>query len=236
MRVLLSAKPAIYVLTAAILSAAISFLASWYLIGPYNRSNRAETIEHSSQVGECINRTLQVIKPQTISASLFERVWRLCGNEAFNALYLEDFRIRKEKFVRQYLDERVTLWMVVAITLSGVLLAAVQLVMSFRLALRGRAAFGQDNELALESGKISLRSSITGAVILALSFAFFMVYVIWIYSIREVTVARPDNLQEVSVDNERSMPLSRGRSVENAPTPVPKTTNDSTPGGTANPP
>jgi len=61
--------------------------------------------------------------------------------------------------------------------------------------MKGRTEFGKDSEVALESGRLSLKSSITGAVILALSFAFFMVYVIWIYSIHEMPFTKPDNLQ-----------------------------------------
>jgi hypothetical protein len=179
---------------------------------------------HDERITICINKTLEAVKPEKINFGVFERVWRLCGNEVFNALYLEDFAIRREKFLRQYLDERVTLWMVVTITISGVLLAAIQLFMSFKLAMTGKAEFGKDNELALESGRLSLKSSITGAVILALSFAFFMVYVIWIYSIREVPVGRPDNLQTPttvdSVDNtqtERLPPPARPERTTHPP-------------------
>src|SRR5258706_9256561 len=154
-----------------------------------------EITDHDARMKACISSTLEIAKPAKMNVGVYERLLRLCGNEIFNALYLDDFRVRNEKFVRQYLDERVTLWMVVIITISGVVLAAIQLFMSFRLAIKGRAEFGKDNEVALESGKLSLKSSITGAVILALSFAFFMVYVIWIYTIHEVPVGRPDNLQ-----------------------------------------
>jgi hypothetical protein len=66
--------------------------------------------------------------------------------------------------------------------------------MSFKLALAG-GEFAKDSELALENSKLSLKSSITGAIILALSLAFFMIYVIYIYTIREVAVETPGNLQ-----------------------------------------
>jgi hypothetical protein len=153
---------------------------------------------HEKRMSACVDRTFDKLKPAKLNVGLFERVWRLCGNERFNALYLEDFLIRREKFLRQYLDERVTLWLVVSITISGIVLAAIQLFMSFRLALAGNGELAKDSEFALENTKLSIKSSITGAVILALSLAFFMVYVIWIYTIREVPVEKPGNLQTPS--------------------------------------
>jgi hypothetical protein len=154
--------------------------------------------DHTKAISACIDRTFDKIKPAKTTAGLYERLWRLCSNEIFNDLFLEDFLIRREKFLRQNLDERVTLWLVVSITISGILLAAVQLFMSFKLASRGVGEFAKDSEFALENTKLSIRSSITGAVILTLSLAFFMVYVIWIYTVREVPIEKPSNLQTPS--------------------------------------
>lgn len=159
------------------------------------RADVASASDHDVRMNACIARTLEITKPTNVNVDAYERVWRLCGNEMFNSVYLADFLIRREKFTQQALDERVNLWLVVTITISGVVLAGIQLFMSFKLAMKGRTEFGKDSEVALESGRLSLKSSITGAVILALSFAFFMVYVIWIYSIHEMPFAKPDNLQ-----------------------------------------
>jgi hypothetical protein len=164
-----------------------------------------------------------------MNVGVYERIWRICGNQLFNSLYLTDFSIRKQKFLHQELDERVNLWLVVTITLSGVVLAGVQLFLSYRLATQGIGEFAKDSELAIQSRRISLRSSITGAIILCLSFAFFMVYVLWIYSIREVPVGRPENLQapsELSSETEvhreeRSPPTSnRERPDQNGETKI----------------
>jgi hypothetical protein len=154
--------------------------------------------DHAKAISACIDRTFERVNPPKVTAGLYERLWRLCSNEIFNDLFLEDFLIRREKFLRQYLDERVTLWLVVSITISGILLAAVQLFMSFKLASRGVGEFAKDSEFAIENTKLSIRSSITGAVILTLSLAFFMVYVIWIYTVREVPIEKPSNLQTPS--------------------------------------
>src|SRR5215831_4375595 len=141
------------------------------LFNIFHRPNNQEfnPSDHQTAMLACLEKVIQKIAPNKISAGLYERFWRLCGNQIFNGLYLDDFKIRREKFLRQELDERVNLWLVVSITISGVVLAAVQLFLSYRLAVKGYAEFAKDSELSVEAGKISLRSSITGTVILAIS-------------------------------------------------------------------
>jgi hypothetical protein len=147
------------------------------------------------ELNRCIAKTIEFVKPGAIDFDLYERAWKLCGNQIYNGVYFADFNIRREKFARQELDERVNLWMVVCITISGVLLAGVQLFMSYRLAILGRAEFAKDTSLLAEQGKISLQSSVTGVIILVVSLAFFFVYVKWIYAIQEFQIQRPDNLR-----------------------------------------
>jgi hypothetical protein len=150
---------------------------------------------HPEIMYDCIQHVLTTTAPNNIKIGSYQTIWRLCGNQIYNNLMLDDFIIRREKFSRQELDERVNLWLVVAITISGVLMSALQLFMSYRLAQNGRTVFAKDSELAIEAGKVSLKSSITGLLILTISLAFFMIYVIYIYSIREVSISRPENLQ-----------------------------------------
>jgi hypothetical protein len=151
------------------------------------------------------------MKPSNVNFDLYERMWRLCGNQQYNELYLADFSIRREKFIQQELDERVNLWMVVTITISGVILAGIQLFMSYRLANAGRAEFAKDSTLAAEQGKISLRSSITGVVILIVSLAFFVVYVKWIYTINELRLEQPVSLQSPQLNLLPQGTLNTGR-------------------------
>ncbi len=174
--------------------------------------------DHDAKMTACVNQVVEATKPPKMNVGVYERIWRICGNQLFNGLYLTDFSIRKEKFLRQELDERVNLWMVVTITLSGVVLAGIQLLLSYRLATQGIGDFAKDSELSIQNRRISLRSSVTGAIILGLSFAFFMVYVLWIYSIREVPVGRPENLQapsevssETEVNREEKSPPTSNR-------------------------
>jgi len=119
---------------------------------------------------------------------------------------LHDFKIRREKFIRQELDERVTLWMVVAITMSGVVMSGLQLLLSYRLALSGRDEFDKDIEISIQKDRIALKSSVVGLVILVISLAFFVVYVKWIYTITEVSADAPAS-RNVQVSG-RQLPMN----------------------------
>ena len=90
------------------------------------------------------------------------------------------------------------MWMVVSITISGVLLSGLQLLVSYQLAVAGRGQFGESGELSLEKDRVSLKSSITGLFILIVSFAFFAVFVFEIYKIREVNVDPTESQQSLA--------------------------------------
>ena len=68
----------------------------------------------------------------------YTAVWNLCNKQIYQTLNNDDFLIRREKFRLQQFDERINLWLVVTITLSGVALAASQLRMSYKIALSGK--------------------------------------------------------------------------------------------------
>ena len=94
--------------------------------------------------------------------------------------------------------------MVVAITVSGVVMSGLQLFMSYPLALSGHAAFDKDMEISIQKDRIALRSSMVGLAILVISLAFFVVYVKWIYTMTEVPVEAPQTTQAAG----RQLPLS----------------------------
>lgn len=109
----------------------------------------------------------------------------LCTDEVSKHLELNDFQIRRLKFFGQYYAERVTLWMVVFVTVAGVALSAVQLLTSFKIATRATDAGGQ-HEITIETGKIVIKSSAIGLMVLFTSLAFFLVFVINVYKIEEI--------------------------------------------------
>ena len=164
-------------------------------IGATMRS--AETVDSyaalDERLGRCMDRAIAATGGQTDLAKYAE-VWRLCQNQLYDQLLLNDFAIRRHKFQENGFDERVNLWLVVAITLSGVVLSAIQLAMSYSLAKIAKSELAGGNELAIEQGKLSLKSSVTGLLMMALSLAFFVVYVKWIYQNYDIATQKPDNL------------------------------------------
>lgn len=118
-----------------------------------------------------------------IEVALYYAVWQLCVSQLYSLNSLPDYDVRLEKFVRQGLDERIILWTVVTITLAGVCLAGRYLWISYKLVVAGfNMDPTTDSSLAIEHNKISVTSSTTGLLILAVSLAFFSVYVVWVYS------------------------------------------------------
>lgn len=81
--------------------------------------------------------------------------------------------------------ERIVLWMVVIITLSGVLIAGLQVLASYKLAVASKGQF-ESSELSIARDKLSIKSSIAGLFILIISFAFFYVFVFEIYKIHPI--------------------------------------------------
>jgi hypothetical protein len=144
---------------------------------------------------QCIDKTISRLGLRQIEFGLYQQIWSLCGNEEYNKFYLLDFKIRRRKILDQGFDERVTLAMVVAITISGVLMSGLQLFMAYRIALKHRGQLVSDTELTIQTDRVALKSSMVGLAILVISLAFFVVYVKWIYTITEVPVDNPKNIR-----------------------------------------
>ncbi|MCA8882297.1 MAG: hypothetical protein KDA50_00860 [Rhodobacteraceae bacterium] len=98
---------------------------------------------------------------------------------------LNDFLIRRVNFQYQHLANQVILWVVVVLTLSGVVLAGFQIVAATRLG-QDAPADAPSSELLVERDRIFMRSSVTGLFILVVSFAFFFTYILNVYKITEL--------------------------------------------------
>lgn len=137
---------------------------------------------------ECIRDTLGTTRPETIDLGLLQAAGELCYRQINAQGLLDDARIRQLKFSYQHDADRALLWMVVAITLSGVCLAGLQLGASYKLALlRGEGDLAVEGALSVERDRIALKSTVTGLFILLISFAFFFIYVRYVYKIDEVS-------------------------------------------------
>ena len=142
----------------------------------------------ATKLDKCRQAALSFIKPEKIDIGLLAQVSNHCQAQVRGADVLEDFNIRRSKYLQQETEGTVLLSMVVALTVSGVVLAALQLYAAFRLAQAGRGKFDAPNEITLEQSKVSLKSSVTGLLILVVSFAFFIVYVVWVFTIKETKI------------------------------------------------
>ena len=149
------------------------------------------TLSEPQQISFCQKETLALVKPEKVDLSVMSGLLNYCYSHMIGQGALEEIGIRRNKFIKQNHEDGILLWMVVSLTLSGVILAGLQLLASYKLALIGRAEFAQSGELSLESSRISLKSSVTGLLILTISFAFFMVYIMWVYTIKEQKIVSP---------------------------------------------
>lgn len=146
-------------------------------------------LHEASKLATCRSEALSLVKPEKIDIGFLTQVSNFCYAQVRGEDLLGDFNIRRTNFLRQQFQGIVFLWMVVAITISGVLLAALQLVAAYKLASTGKGDFNQGGEVTLEEKRISLKSSVTGLLILTVSFAFFMVFVVWVYPLTETKIA-----------------------------------------------
>jgi hypothetical protein len=133
----------------------------------------------------CISDYLQHPKGSDPDVDLLYRINGFCYNSQGSQLLLDEEVIRRDNFVFQRHENTVLLLMVVAITLSGVLLAGLQLLASYKLALLGRGELATGTEVSASRESVSLKSAVVGLAILAISFAFFIVFVIDVYALKE---------------------------------------------------
>lgn len=111
-----------------------------------------------------------------------------CYTEVDEEDTLSEAAIRRLAFLNQQSAMPLLMWMVIAVTLSGVGLACLQLVASYRLALQGKAVLEQRSEVSIEASRISTNSSVSGVSILLISLAFFYIFVKHIYLISDTTL------------------------------------------------
>lgn len=144
-----------------------------------------------SAISDCIERYRSLVNVATVDVPNLYHLNGFCFDSLGSQLKLDQEQIRRNTFLFQSTENVVLLYMVVIITFSGVLLAGVQLVASYRLAVNGRGDLAGGGELTYSpsSGAVSFKSSVVGITILALSFAFFLVFVKEVYPLKELNGA-----------------------------------------------
>ena len=137
-------------------------------------------------MAQCRKEILGQLALEKPDLKILAGVHGLCYARVNEEDTLAEFGIRRNAFLNQQDETGVLMWMVVLITISGVVLAGLQLVAGFRLASLGKAAFEQGGQFVLETKKVSLNSSVTGVLVLAISLCFFYVFAKEIYLIRVI--------------------------------------------------
>lgn len=142
---------------------------------------------YSQRMLDCDARVLKMMPlPGDPSArvALLGDISDYCHDDILHADHLGESNIRRGLYIHQRYENNVILVMVVTITLAGVALAGLQLLTSYNLAATGHAVGDGPTELAIEQGKLSIKSSVTGLIVLAISLAFFVIYVLEVYAIK----------------------------------------------------
>jgi hypothetical protein len=228
----------LYVLAAVSLCSLAMSLIAIALVNPLIQTRLgseepdALTRTDQAELSDCIARALRQTKRDALVVSLddYERVTNFCGHVTYALNKLAGMDVTTETFRRQLFDTRLILFMVLILTLSGVGLATIQLLASYKLASAGHGnALEAQSEITLEKNKVSLKSSVTGLIILVVSLAFFIVYVKWVYPITPVSMG--DSPQQQMI-----MPLPSPLQGQYAPAVQSPTSsvNDSTSLGKAN--
>jgi hypothetical protein len=176
--------------------AALSLVVGLFLGSSGSNSQLVEFAKPPS-MSDCMTGTLRVLDlKQSPTSDNLRQVVEHCYSLLRSDGLLRDFAIRELTFAQQYRANGILMWLVVIITLSGVLLAAVQLIASYRLAEASKAIFAGSQEIAIKRDQLVLKSSVTGLFILLLSFAFFLAFVFYVYRIEKPEDSSPRSPQE----------------------------------------
>lgn len=149
-----------------------------------NRNYKVISTQQELRMAQCRTETLTQIKPDKIDLRFLAGLHGLCYARINEEDTLAEFGIRRGAFLTQQSETGILMWMVVLITMSGVLFAGVQLLAGFKLALLGKGGFDQGGQISLETNKLSISSSVTGVLVLTISLFFFYVFAKEIYLIK----------------------------------------------------
>jgi len=103
-----------------------------------------------------------------------------------DAYTISSLHHRAQTFAWQLTSSKVIFWMVVGLVLAGVTFSAIQ----FGVALRRKSDISE-GEIALNLEGVKIRSQFLGVITLALSLAFFYLYLKTVYPISELKQDTP---------------------------------------------
>ncbi len=164
---------------------AMAFLLFWtgYLVWIRNADLRPPTqLAAAADITTCIEHYADQRDDKLSRMDILWWTYALCEKITSQKLLDEEQVIRNENFVFQRYENTIIMLMVVSITISGVILAGLQLLASYRLASLGKDVLSETSEVNLSFNRMAVRSSVVGVIILAISFAFFLVFVLYVYT------------------------------------------------------
>ena len=167
----------ITVITALVLGLII--LASLYSVASTEVESFRAALDSRTDIDACIAKYRDI--PKIASDDI-----NFCFAKVQQQSFIDDYRIRRQAFFQHESAEKVTLWLVVIITIAGVGLSLLQLLLSHRLSISGSSSMQGENELIVESGKLSLKSAYVGAIIFGISLLFFFLYMHYVFLVTEV--------------------------------------------------
>jgi hypothetical protein len=134
-------------------------------------------------VSACIEKQKSIFSGSALTVEQLYSLNGFCYDNIGSQLKIDQEKIRRDNYVFQRNENVVLLYMVVLITLSGVALAGLQLFASYKLAVAGRGELAGGGEVSYSAQQgVSFKSSVVGLMILALSFAFFLVFILYVYT------------------------------------------------------
>jgi hypothetical protein len=212
--------PAVWIWSFALASLAV-VIGAWTVSKSYI-SHTALELNEPKRVAECRQGILAELRAAKTPLDLksLAGVHGLCYAEVNEEDMLDDYGIRSSAYLNQQLQTTILLWMVVAITFSGVILAGVQLVAGYRLASAGKAGFDVGGSVGVEKDKLSVSSSVTGVLILAISLLFFYVFVHDVYLIKELVGHPPVNSYAGTPDLTTGWGATTAQAAASAPPPA----------------
>jgi hypothetical protein len=129
----------------------------------------------------------------------YQAINGLCYQRVQSMLLLRDFEFRRQQFNNAQLDNqqlnRVAMVILLFATFSGIVLAGLQLLSSYRLMSQGYAKIGTDSDVVVKYNSVAIKSSIAGVTIFAISMLFFAVYIRFTYQ------TQPSELRELPLLN-----------------------------------
>jgi hypothetical protein len=175
----------VYFITALIVAFSV------YLIATLPAARDRSVSGEDKVISRCIDAHRSVTSSQLTDIDALSRLNNFCYDTARSQLLVDEENIRKDNFVFQRYENMILLFVVVSLTLSGVILAGLQLLASYKLAVAGRGELAGGAEVSYSKDTVSFKSSVVGLAILFISFAFFMVFVLEVYTLKESTASTP---------------------------------------------